>query len=319
MSTPLKIVFAGTSAFAVPSLQALLETEHNVVAIYTQPDRPAGRGRKLTASPVKMIALPENIPLCQPQSLRDAAEVEMLKALDPDLMVVVSYGLILPPEILAVPRYGCVNVHGSLLPRWRGAAPLQHAILAGDTETGVSIMQMDAGLDTGAVYQTIRCQIGDDDTSQDLHDRVAKLGAEALLMTLADLQSERAKAIPQDNTQACYAPRLDKSQAIMDWSLPAVQLDRQVRAFNPWPISYSLLGDQVVRVWQATALNTPAEQAPGTIVRAGADGVDVATSNGMLRLLSLQLPGGKVLSIADILNARQALFAPGNCFQSAPK
>lgn len=319
MTTPLNIIFAGTPAFAVSTLQTLLETDHKVIAVYTQPDRPAGRGRKLTASPVKMVAIGENLPVFQPASLRDPAEIEMFNALQADLMVVVAYGLILPPGILQGPRFGCINVHASLLPRWRGAAPIAHAILAGDNETGVSIMQMDAGLDTGPVYKMIRCQINNDDTYQVLHDRLAKLGAEALLMTLQDLQAGRAKPQPQNNANACYAPKLDKHQAIINWSLPAVTITRQVRAFNPWPVAYSLIGETIVRVWQAIAIDAVSDAMPGTILQATADGIDVITGNGVLRLLQLQLPGGKPLAVADILHARQSVFAPGQRFQSAVK
>ena len=253
MPAPLKIVFAGTPDFSVPALDALLTSGHDVIAVYTQPDRPAGRGRKLTASPVKARALEHGIPVHQPLSLKRPEEQERLAALAPDVMVVVAYGLLLPPAVLAIPRLGCVNIHASLLPRWRGAAPIQRAILAGDAETGVTLMQMEKGLDTGPMLATVRCPIGPDDTAETLHDRLAALGAGALVPTLERLDRGEITAEPQDDTQACYAAKLDKAEAVLDWRRPAVELERQVRAFNPWPVAQTGFQERVLRVCRLAA------------------------------------------------------------------
>lgn len=311
----LKVVFAGTPDFACPSLQALIDDNVKVLAVYTQPDRPAGRGRKLMASPVKQLAEAHNIPVFQPETLKDTAEHDMLSALGADLMVVAAYGLLLPQAVLDIPRYGCINVHASLLPRWRGAAPIQRAIQAGDTKTGISIMQMEAGLDTGPVLNTITCPIKDSDTAQDLHDRLAQLGAEALLIAVDNIESGRARAEKQDDKLATHAAKLQKAQANLDWTLSAEQLDRNIRAFNPWPIAQSTLEDQTIRIYECVVIDDQLQQGkPGEIIAANADGIDVATGFGILRLLRCQLPGGKVLPIADLLNARQSLFTPGSCF-----
>jgi methionyl-tRNA formyltransferase len=303
MPAPLKIVFAGTPDFSVPALDALLTSGHDVIAVYTQPDRPAGRGRKLTASPVKARALEHGIPVHQPLSLKRPEEQERLAALAPDVMVVVAYGLLLPPAVLAIPRLGCVNIHASLLPRWRGAAPIQRAILAGDAETGVTLMQMEKGLDTGPMLATVRCPIGPDDTAETLHDRLAALGAEALVPTLERLDRGEITAEPQDDTQACYAAKLDKAEAVLDWRRPAVELERQVRAFNPWPVAQTGFQERVLRVWQARALDEEHTAAPGAVLRAGKAGIDVAAGRGVLRLLSVQLPGKRPMDAAAFLNA----------------
>ena len=309
----LRIVFAGTPDFAVPALERLLSSDHHVVAVYTQPDRPAGRGRKLTPSPVKRLALASDIPVVQPASLRNPQAEAELESLKSDLMVVAAYGLILPQAILDLPRLGCWNIHGSLLPRWRGAAPVQRAILAGDTETGVCIMQMDAGLDTGAVFSSSATPIGEFETAGELHDRLAGMGAELLLDTL----SHRAEltARPQDDAAATYASKLEKSEAWLDWSRPAVQLSREVRAFNPWPISRARLAGEDLRVWQAKPVRAGVAPA-GTVLSAGADGLDVACGEGVLRLLRVQRPGGRPVAIGDFLNARP--LQPGDCFEAPP-
>lgn len=308
----LNIIFAGTPDFAARHLQALLDSEHNVIAVYTQPDRPAGRGKKLTPSPVKVLAEQAGIPVHQPESLRNEQAQAELAALGADIMVVVAYGLILPQAVLDTPRLGCINVHGSLLPRWRGAAPIQRAIWAGDAETGVTIMQMDKGLDTGAMLHKASLAIAPDDTSASLYDKLAAIGPQALLHTLAQLAMGKAVAEPQDDAQANYADKLSKEEALIDWRQPAAHIERCVRAFNPWPVSYFMLAGHNIKVWQAQVLDDASGQPPGTLLKAGKAGIDVATGDGVLRLLSLQPPGKKAMSCQDLLNARQDWFEPGS-------
>lgn len=296
----MNIVFAGTPEFAVPPLSALLDGGHRVVGVYTQPDRPAGRGRQPRPSPVKERALEAGLPVFQPRTLRSPEAQAELAALRPDLMVVVAYGLILPQVVLDTPRLGCINIHASLLPRWRGAAPIQRALLAGDAETGVTLMQMEAGLDTGPMLAKRRHAIGADETAGELHDALSLLGAELLMDCLPALAAGTLVGEAQDEARASYAEKLRKDEAPLDWRRPAVELARQVRAFNPWPVAQTTLRGQTCRVW--TARVEPGEGEPGVILAAGRDGIDVGTGAGTLRLLTLQAPGGRPLAAADFLN-----------------
>ena len=307
----LKVIFAGTPDFAAQHLHALLDAGINVVAVYTQPDRPAGRGKQLTASPVKLLAQQHQVPVFQPHSLKEAAAQEQLAALQADLMIVVAYGLLLPAAVLEAPRLGCINVHGSLLPRWRGAAPIQRAIWAGDEQTGITIMQMDEGLDTGDMLFKLACPIEPDDTSASLYDKLAKLGPEGLLTTLDKLAQGTLQPEKQQDALANYARKLSKEEALIDWQLPAAQLERCIRAFNPWPFSYLVIQEQNVKIWQAQVLAESHTAIPGTVLRTGKEGIDVATAEGVLRLLRLQPPGKKPMLAHELLNSRQDWFVPG--------
>ncbi|QKJ85396.1 Methionyl-tRNA formyltransferase [Paramixta manurensis] len=311
MSESLKIIFAGTPDFAARHLDALLSSEHQVVGVFTQPDRPSGRGNKLTPGPVKLLAQQHNIPVFQPKSLRPEEHQQWVADLHADVMVVVAYGLLLPKAVLAMPRLGCINVHGSLLPRWRGAAPIQRALWAGDQETGVTIMQMDVGLDTGDMLYKLSCPIDAEDTSASLYQKLAEIGPQGLLATLAQLANGSAIAQAQDNAQANYAEKLSKEEARLDWSLPAAQLERCIRAFNPWPVSYFLVDDQPIKVWKASVLPHHAGQCPGTIVAANKQGIQVATSDGILNLEELQPAGKKAMKAQDLLNSRREWFTQG--------
>jgi methionyl-tRNA formyltransferase len=300
----LRIVFAGTPEFAVPSLRAAAQ-RNEVVAVYTQPDRPAGRGRGLQPSPVKREAIARGIPVLQPESLKSELSRDALRALKPDLMVVVAYGLLLPQKILEIPAQGCWNVHASLLPRWRGAAPIQRAIEAGDSETGVCLMQMEKGLDTGPVLLSQRIAIGDNETGGQLHDRLAALGAQTLADGLGLLRAGmRPVAKPQPEAGATYAHKLDKAEAKLDWSQPAEVLARKVRAFNPWPMAEAVLAGERVRIHGAVALPLAHRATPGSVLLAGRDGIDIACGDGALRIRVLQREGGKAITAADYLNAR---------------
>lgn len=320
MSEPnLKILFAGTPEFAAIALAQIIKHEHEVVAVYTQPDRPAGRGRKLMPSPVKQIALDNKIPVEQPDSLKkDPEAIETLKTYAPDVMIVAAYGLLLPQAVLDIPTYGCLNIHASLLPRWRGAAPIQRAILAGDKESGITIMQMDAGLDTGDILLKKPLLITDTMNAGELHDQLAALGSQAILQTLDDVAAHKLRPIKQEPALATYAKKLDKQEAWIDWTQSAQHIDRQIRAFNPWPVAQTQLDEKILRVRKARPLDTPDNNTPGTIVQANNEGIDVACGEGLLRLLDGQLPGGKPLAVNDLLNGHGALFSVGQRFISTP-
>jgi methionyl-tRNA formyltransferase len=298
----MKIIFAGTPEFAVPTLQMLLDSEHEVCAAYTQPDRPAGRGRKLHPSPVKELALKAGIPVFQPETLKTDEDLRQIASFNADLIVVVAYGMILTQTVLDMPSLGCVNVHGSLLPRWRGAAPIQRAIMAGDEKTGVTIMQMVRKLDAGDMLHKEECVIGPDDTASDLHDKLAQLGAIGLAKVLEQIKAGTVHAEKQNEALVTYAEKLEKSEAVLDWTQPAEQLARKVRGLNAWPVAQTLYQGEVLRIWRAEAINDDANAEPGS-VRCVNKAMDVATGKGMLRLHEVQLPGGKRMSIQAFLNA----------------
>lgn len=307
----MNIIFAGTPDFAASHLQALLDAGFNVVAAYTQPDRRAGRGKKLTPSPVKVLASEQDIPVYQPASLKSEDAQQQLASLNADLMVVVAYGLILPKAILETPRLGCLNVHGSILPKWRGAAPIQRAVWAGDKESGVTIMQMDEGLDTGAMLHIARLPIAHNETSATLYNKLAELGPKALVEALIALDT--LEPVAQDDEAATYAKKLSKPEARLDWQLAAAQLERNIRAFNPWPAAWFTVDDTNIKVWEADVVTNSASSAiPGTILSASKKGILVATGDHQaLAITSLQLPGKKPLAAADVLNARPGWFTEG--------
>lgn len=299
----MRIIFAGTPDFSVPVLQALIASAHTLVGVYTQPDRPAGRGRKLQQSPVKQLAVQHGIPIFQPHSLNSSAEQLILQELQPDLMVVVAYGLLLPQVVLDIPALGCVNLHASLLPRWRGAAPIQRAILAGDTRSGVCLMQMEAGLDTGPVLAMTGCDIGATDTGGELHDRLSVMSAQLLASNLDALADQSLTALAQNDQLATYAKKLSKREAVIDWTQTAEQIDRQVRAFNPWPVAQTRYGDKVLRIWKTRPISEAATQLPGSVIATGKAGIQVACGENCLCLQDVQLPGGKRMTAAQFLNA----------------
>lgn len=298
----MKIVFAGTPEFAVPTLQMLLDGPHEVCAVYTQPDRPAGRGQKLKPSPVKQLAQTCGVPVFQPATLKDSEEQERLRSHEADLMVVVAYGLILPKSVLEIPRLGCINVHASLLPRWRGAAPIQRAILAGDEVTGITIMMVEPRLDAGPMLHKKSCRIAPLETAGDLHDRLARFGAEALAEALPEIEAGTVRPEIQDETRVTYAAKLEKHEARLDWTSAAIDLERRVRAFNPWPVAETLYRGEILRIWLAESLDEPATAEPGTVLERGKT-LDVATGSGVLRVLEVQLPGGKRMPAQAFLNA----------------
>lgn len=304
----MRIIFAGTPDFAAKILKPLLTTEHDICAVYTQPDRAAGRGRKLTISPVKQIATAHNLATQQPANFKSYEASRQLAHYHADLMIVVAYGSLLPQVILDTPKLGCINIHASLLPRWRGAAPIQRAILAGDTKTGICIMQMEAGLDTGAVLTQISCTIQPDDTAQTVHDRLAILGANTLLAALPNIKYLQQNSKPQDDKLSCYASKLSKPEAVIDWSQSAPAISRQIHAFNPWPVAQTRWQDKTLRIWNASVLEGNHAALAGAILATSKLGVDVATGGGILRLTEIQLPSKRAMSVADFLNANTLLI-----------
>ncbi|MGB1293620.1 MAG: methionyl-tRNA formyltransferase [Pseudoalteromonas sp.] len=310
MTKPLRIIFAGTPDFAARHLQALIDSEHHVVGVYSQPDRPAGRGKKLKASEVKELALANDLPVFQPASLKNDDALSELSSLNADIMIVVAYGLLLPKAILEAPRLGCLNVHGSILPRWRGAAPIQRAIWAGDDETGVTIMQMDEGLDTGDMLHISRCPIDATETSASLYTKLAELGPTALVETIAKLANGEITPQVQDDTLANYAKKLSKDEANIDWSMDALQIERNIRAFNPWPVCFTQMGENTVKIYQADVVEQ--QGTPGTILNSDKHGIVVACGTHALKITQLQPQGKKPMAVTDFLNGRSDWVTPGS-------
>lgn len=308
----MNIIFAGTGKFGIPALEALITSKHHIMAVYTPPDRPAGRGLKLTPSPIKLAAIQHQIPVYQPDSLRDPLTQQTLKELNADLMVIVVYGLLLPKIVLEMPRYGCINIHPSLLPRWRGAAPIVRPIEAGDPTTGVTIMQLDEGWDTGDLWLQESCDIDDDETSESLHDKLAVMGASLLLKTIDLLETGRPT--PQNSIHATYAAKIEKSEAELDWQKPAIVLERKVRAFNPWPVAHTTWNGELLRIWEAKALtDVKVNLRPGMVSEVHSNGIDVATGEGVLRLSRVQMAGGKSLNAGDFIHGKK-IFSRQTCF-----
>ncbi len=323
MSKPLNIIFAGTPDFAAQHLQALIDSEHKVAAVYCPPDKPAGRGKKLTACATKQLALSHDIPVEQPVNFKAEADQVHLASYEADVMVVVAYGLLLPKVILDAPKYGCINVHGSLLPKWRGAAPIQRSLEAGDPETGVTIMQMDIGLDTGDMILKSSCDITDQDTSASLYEKLAALGPKALLETLDMMSTGEYPKEAQPEALVSYAAKLDKQEADIDWTLAADVIDRKIRAYIPWPVAqFNYIDEQEkshkIRVWQAQAVDHDSTAEPGTVLSADKTGIVVKAGLQAVKLLSLQLPGKKAMSAADVLNGRANWFVVGQKITGHP-
>ncbi len=303
-SKKLKIIFAGTPEFAATTLASLLNTEHAICAVYTQPDRPAGRGRKLTPSAVKQLALEHKLPVFQPLSLRDETAQQQLAELNADLMIVVAYGLILPQAVLDAPKYGCLNIHASLLPRWRGAAPIQRAIEAGDAESGVTIMQMNAGLDTGDMLHKVSCAIEAGDTAQTLHDRLARIGSIALNTVLQQVVEQALQPEIQDDSQANYAKKMNKAEAEINWQQSAQIISQRIRAFNPWPACFTLLNDKPFRILFALSLTEQSDASPGTVINESDQGIDVSCGDGVLRLTRVQMAGKRATAANEFIRGR---------------
>lgn len=311
-SSPLKIIFAGTPEFAAIAFEALSIARHQIIAVYTQPDRASGRGLKTTASPVKESAQALNIPVYQPATLKDVQEQEILRRFNADIMVVAAYGLILPKTVLDIPRYGCLNIHASLLPRWRGAAPIHRAIMAGDKTSGITIMQMDEGLDTGDMLLKHEYVLSPDETSQTLHDHLARMGAESIVEALELLSQQKLHPEKQDDTKSTYAKKITKEEALLDFNESAEVMERKVRALQPWPVACTIFRGEYLRIGAASVLKQSHKKEPGTIVHAGRDGIDIAAGQDVLRLLKLQLPGGKMISVADFYNAQRENLSVGH-------
>lgn len=307
----MRIVFAGTPDFAAIALRSLLTTHHEIVGVYTQPDRPAGRGRKPSPSPVKQVAQEHSLPVYQPETLKTPEAREELAALVPDVMIVAAYGLILPADVLATPRHGCLNIHASLLPRWRGAAPIQRAIAAGDSETGITIMQMDEGLDSGDMLLKSITPIEADDTGGSLHDRLADMGGAAIVKAMDLLEKGELTGEAQNDERACYARKLTKEEGHLDWQSDANALERLIRAFNPWPGTYTELDGERIRIHEASVLPESSDQPPGTVIRRNRDGIDIACGGAVLRVTRLQLPGARTQTANDLINGGKQLLMPG--------
>jgi len=300
----MKIIYAGTPEFAVPALEALVKSNHQVVAVYTQPDRPAGRGRKIQFSAVKDCALKHGIEVIQPQTFKNQTDIDQFQSVDADLMVVAAYGIILPPVILDSPALGCINIHASLLPRWRGAAPIQRAILAGDSATGITLMQMDVGLDTGAMLATESVKIDQTTTTVELHDRLKVIGAELLINNLDAIEISAIKAQQQDDSAACYAAKLSKQEALVVWSKPAQRIHREIRAFNPWPVSHTLLQGQNVKIWSADLNDQVTDEPAGCVISHDKNGIQVSCGGAVLSITEIQFAGKKRGSAEQLLNSR---------------
>ena len=309
----MNIVYAGTPDFAVPALQSLIDSEHKVVAVYTQPDRPAGRGRKVQFGPVKQVAVDAGIPVEQPLSLKDEEAQQILASYKSDVMIVAAYGLLLPQIVLDMPRHGCLNIHGSLLPRWRGAAPIHRAIQTGDSETGVTIMQMALGLDTGDMLLKRVCPISTEDTSQTIHDRLANDGAEALLEVLSLIEKNELNPEPQDDSLTSYAEKLNKAEAEIDWNQSAAEIDLKIRAFNPWPVAFTLFKGKPLRIYMSKVVDLKNDSGPGSVITESPEGILIATGDGVLSFSRLQLPGKKAMNVKDFLNGQSLM---GNIFPS---
>ncbi|MDR1012409.1 MAG: methionyl-tRNA formyltransferase [Coxiellaceae bacterium] len=314
----MKIIFAGTPLFAIPALQILFKSSHLICAVYTQPDRPSGRGQKIILSPIKKLALEYKLPLYQPFSLKNYISQKQLLDLNADILINAAYGLLLPEEILSAPKFGCINIHPSLLPRWRGAAPIQRAIMAGDTMTGVTIMKINSGLDTGDIYKQKIIRITSTDTTETLSQKTATIGAELLITVLTEIACRRANLVPQNNKHTItYANKITKNDGEIIWQKSALELEKMIRAFIPWPIAYFKYKDKCIRIWQAKALSTNTDSnnfQAGTIIKVNTDSINVITGNGILALLKIQLPGKKIMMIKDILNANQRDFVIGKQF-----
>lgn len=302
----MRIVFAGTPDFAVPPLKALIDAGHDIVGVYTQPDRPQGRGRKIVPTPVKAVAQSAGIPVFQPVSFKEPGSIDQLKSLKPELMVVVAYGLILPTEVIQIPPKGCVNIHASILPRWRGAAPIQRSILEGDTETGVTIMYIEPRLDAGPMILKAKTPIAATESAGDLHDRLSDLGATTLIAALPKIESGQTDATIQDESQVTYAAKISKEEALLDFTQPSDALARKVRAFNPWPVAETRYRGEPLRIWQAEPVQEPPTEAPGTLWSRESE-LLITTADGHLRILELQLPGGRKITSRDFLNSRPEL------------